>query len=105
MFAADVVGIIATIFSTIFFTSPITIMYHLIKTKETKTVPSLLFLFVLLNCLVWFVYGIEEHKWVLYLNNAYGMFCNLIYLTIFLFYIKNTLKKIILLILKLIMNG
>ena len=89
MYTLVFLGIIGNILSIIFFLSPILIMVNLIKTGETKTVPSLLFMFTLLNCELWFIYGVQEDSWEIYICNFIGLLLNTIYLNLFCVYLKN----------------
>ena len=100
MYTLVFLGIIGNILSIIFFLSPILIMVNLIKTGETKTVPSLLFMFTLLNCELWFIYGVQEDSWEIYICNFLGLLLNTIYLNLFCVYLKNMKTKILYIVLE-----
>jgi solute carrier family 50 protein (sugar transporter) len=98
MSALPIIALAANISAILFYISPIHIIMNLIKTKETKTVPYLLFLFTILNCELWVIYGFQDYSWEIYFNNSIGMVMNTIYITIFIFYLGDIRKKLVFLI-------
>jgi uncharacterized protein with PQ loop repeat len=97
MAITDILGALGNAFSIIFFIIPITMMIDVYKTKSTEKVPYLLFLFTILNCGLWTIYGIKINAWPLIACNTLGIITNHIFLTIFIAYLNLSLVKRVLL--------
>jgi len=90
-----VVGWIGNALALFFFFSPAVRMWQLIKEKIQHTEISYLsFMANIMNCILWFVYGLKLHKSEIWFCNGLGGISNLIYLFIFWFFFsgKNGLK-------------
>lgn len=79
----DIIGLLCNIIAIVFFFIPITNMVLVAKTKDTSKVPWLLFIFTILNCEFWVIYGIKINAWPIYFCNGTGIFTNLLYLSIY----------------------
>jgi solute carrier family 50 protein (sugar transporter) len=95
----DILGIIGNALSILFFIIPATIIVEYIRTKDHDKVPYLLFVFSILNCEFWAIYGAKINAWPLIACNAVGLFTNHIFLTLFIVYLNIELLKKVLLIL------
>lgn len=84
-----VVGFSANILSIVFYISPTMLIIDLCRTKDTSKIPYWMFIFTILNCLFWFIYGVQKGFWAVYLNNGLGLVMNLIYLCIFISHCQN----------------
>jgi solute carrier family 50 protein (sugar transporter) len=93
----NVLGVLGNSFAIIFFLIPTLMIRDMIKTKNTSTIPWLLFIFTILNCEFWMIYGFKIKAWAVYLCNAIGIFSNHIFLILFFLYVENTklLNKLI----------
>ena len=71
----DFVGYIGNAFALFFFFSPLKDMYGLFKgTQDVNKLPYLIFIFNILNCVLWVVYGILPcvMKAPIYICNSIG---------------------------------
>jgi solute carrier family 50 protein (sugar transporter) len=82
------VGFAANLLSIVFYISPTLIIVELVRNKETKRVPYLLFCATIMNCLFWFVYGIQKNFWAVYVNNGIGLMMNSVYLCLFICHVQ-----------------
>jgi solute carrier family 50 protein (sugar transporter) len=98
MSITDILGSLGNAFAIIFFIIPITVIIQLIRTKDTDRVPFLLFIFTILNCEFWVLYGAKSDQWPLILCNAVGIVTNSFFLTVYFRYLKIELYKKALLI-------
>jgi hypothetical protein len=82
-----VAGWIGNALALFFFFSPAVGMYSLIKGKiEHKTIPFVLLIANIMNCILWFIYGFKKEDYQIYACNGIGGVTNLIYLIIFWYY-------------------
>jgi uncharacterized protein with PQ loop repeat len=92
----DLLGIFGNIFAIVFFIIPIWMIINMIKTKKVDTIPWMLFIFTILNCELWLIYGLKLKAWPVYVCNGVGIVTNFFYLISFYVFIdKTTLVKII----------
>lgn len=80
----DLLGLAGNSISIIFFFMPTVMIINMFKTKDTSKIPYLLFLFTILNCLFWLIYGIKNNAWPIWLCNGCGVLTNVIFMTAFL---------------------
>jgi len=81
------VGIIGNIFAIQLFISPITLMIKLYKNQEDPLkVPYLIIMMNIMNCVLWFSFGIITSDIFLGVCNGVGFSSNLIYLCLFFIY-------------------
>lgn len=85
----DLFGGIGNVITIIFFFLPSYMMIELCKTKDSSKIPWLLFIFTILNCEFWMIYGIKLNAWPIYVSNGVGIVTNTIYITIFLICLKD----------------
>jgi hypothetical protein len=89
-----IAGWIGNALALFFFLSPAIVMWKLIKEEiEHKMIPYILLIANIMNCLLWFIYGINKDDYQIYGCNGLGGFINVIYLTIFWYFFAE--KKII----------
>jgi solute carrier family 50 protein (sugar transporter) len=92
----DLLGLFGNLFAIVFFLIPIWMIINLIKTKKIETIPWLLFIFTILNCEFWLIYGLKLKAWPVYVCNGFGITTNFFYLiTFYLFLNKSILIKVI----------
>jgi solute carrier family 50 protein (sugar transporter) len=85
----DILGLFGNAFAIVFFIIPSLIIKDLIKTKNTSTIPWLMFLFTILNCEFWMIYGLKIKAWPVYFCNGIGIITNVFYLIIFFLYLES----------------
>lgn len=74
-------------FALFFFFSPAVIILKLIKRQiEVVTIPYLLLMANIMNCLLWFIYGYRKNDIQVSFCNSIGAVINVIYLAIFWYY-------------------
>ena len=89
-----VAGYCGNALALFFFLTPAVGMYALIKGKIDKNgIPYILLIASIMNCILWFVYGLRIPQFLIYLCNGLGMSFSLIYLTIYWYFFVD--KKII----------
>jgi solute carrier family 50 protein (sugar transporter) len=93
MAITDILGAMGNAIAIIFFIVPITIMIDLYRNKDTNKIPYLLFIFTILNCEFWAIYGMKLNAWPIWLCNSVGIVTNHIYLTMFFIYLDITINK------------
>ncbi len=84
----DTLGLLGNIFAIVFFLIPLWMIFNMIKTKNTSTVPWLLFIFTILNCEFWMIYGLKLKAWPVYICNGVGIVTNHFYLIMYFFYLE-----------------
>lgn len=85
----NLLGLIGNIIAIFFFISPISIMRKLHKKEQNpKDTPFLLFVSSAFNCMFWVSYGIlkSTDKFFILLCNGIGLFANITYFCLYLFY-------------------
>jgi uncharacterized protein with PQ loop repeat len=95
----DILGLTGNIFAIIFFVLPVLIIIELCKKKDTSKITWLLFLFTILNCELWMIYGLKINAWPVSVCNGFGLFSNFFFLLIYLMFLDlgNFIKFIYLL--------
>lgn len=89
-----IAGWIGNALALFFFFSPALVIYKLMKKEiEAKTIPYVLFLANLMNCLLWFIYGYRKEDNQVYICNGIGCSITLIYLIVYWYYFVH--KKIL----------
>jgi hypothetical protein len=82
-----VIGLLGNGFALFFFFSPIVVMWQLFKRQiETSKISYLMLIANIMNCLLWFIYGIKKSVFAIYLCNSIGGITSTIYLMIFWVY-------------------
>ncbi|KAJ6411728.1 hypothetical protein OIU84_008329 [Salix udensis] len=84
------VGILCIIFNICMYSSPLTVMRMVIKTKSVKYMPFYLSLANFTNGLVWLIYGLLDFDINLVLPNGLGALSGLIQLILYGIYYKST---------------
>lgn len=80
-------------FAMFFFFSPIILIINLFKRQiNAKEVPFILMIATLLNCVLWLVKGALSYDSVILIGNIIGACLNLVYLSIFWFFLFANLK-------------
>jgi solute carrier family 50 protein (sugar transporter) len=93
MVITDILGGLGNAFAIIFFIMPVTLIIEVVRTKSTHKVPYFLFVFTILNCEFWTIYGAKKDAWPLIVCNVIGIVTNHIYLTIFFKYLNVELMR------------
>jgi|LauGreDrversion4_2_1035121.scaffolds.fasta_scaffold724495_2 solute carrier family 50 protein (sugar transporter) len=82
-----IAGWIGNALALFFFLSPAVVMLKLIKGEiEHKMIPYILLIANIMNCLLWFIYGMNLEDYQIYGCNGLGGVINVIYLTIFWYF-------------------
>ncbi|KAJ4845379.1 hypothetical protein Tsubulata_037303 [Turnera subulata] len=84
------VGILCIVFNVIMYTSPLTVMRMVIKTKSVKYMPFYLSLANFCNGLVWAVYALLKFDINVFLPNGLGTLSGLLQLILYACYYKST---------------
>ncbi|KAJ6676705.1 RAG1-ACTIVATING PROTEIN 1 [Salix viminalis] len=84
------VGILCIIFNICMYSSPLTVMRMVIKTKSVKYMPFYLSLANFTNGLVWLIYGLLDFDINLVLPNGLGALSGLIQLILYGIYYRST---------------
>ncbi|TQD81739.1 hypothetical protein C1H46_032675 [Malus baccata] len=87
-----VVGIICDIFNIIMYSSPLTIMAKVIKTKSVEYMPFYLSLTNFLNGLIWTAYALIKFDIYILISNSLGALSGLVQLVLYAWYYKSTPK-------------
>ena len=92
-----IAGWIGNALALFFFLSPAVGIWKLIKEEiEHKVIPYILLIANIMNCLLWFVYGIKKDDYQIYGCNGVGGIINAIYLSIFwYYYVENKIPNYI----------
>lgn len=86
-FIGALFGWIGNIFSVVFFSAPIFSIIDLVRGKISHTaIPALLYIFSILNCLLWTSYGILRSAPQMYVCNTIGASITFIWIVIYLIY-------------------
>lgn len=87
----EIIGGIGTATTICYFFSPIYEIAYMIKDGgDTTKNPYLIYIFTILNCLFWTLYGFIDKTWPLYVTEGTGLILNYIYLMIFIAYLNST---------------
>ncbi|KAK1407249.1 hypothetical protein QVD17_38863 [Tagetes erecta] len=87
---STLVGVMCLVFNIIMYTSPLTVMRSVIKTKSVRYMPICLSLGNLLNGLVWIVYAALEFDPFIMIPNAIGAISGTIQIALYFKYRKTT---------------
>lgn len=101
-------GLMGNIFAIIFFIAPISLMVKLHKKEQDPAkIPYLIMIMNVMNCFLWFSYGILIEDFFIMLANGIGYPTNLIYLCLFFFYKadRNFLKSLGFILPSIILSG
>lgn len=91
--AEDIIGGIGSATTITYFLSPIFVVYTLIRYgKEADETPFLIYVFTIMNCEFWALYGVIDKTWPVYVTNFTGFALNLTYLIIFILW-QNKISK------------
>lgn len=84
------VGILCIIFNIMMYTSPLTVMKRVIKTKSVKYMPFYLSLANFANGIVWFIYALIKLDPFVLIPNGLGTLSGLLQLVLYATYYKTT---------------
>uniref|UniRef100_A0A5B7AZD2 Bidirectional sugar transporter SWEET n=1 Tax=Davidia involucrata TaxID=16924 RepID=A0A5B7AZD2_DAVIN len=84
------IGILCIVFNIIMYTSPLTVMRHVIRTKSVKYMPFYLSLASFSNGVVWLIYALIGFDLYLVIPNALGALSGAIQLILYATYYKST---------------
>ena len=101
-------GLLGNIFAIIFFIAPISLMIKLHKREQDPgKIPYLMMIMNVMNCFLWFSYGILINDFFVMLANGIGYPINMIYLCLFFFYKyeRNCLKSMVYILPSIIVSG
>nr|QHT64206.1 sugar efflux transporter 4 [Litchi chinensis] len=87
-----VVGILCIIFGGLMYTSPLTIMRKVIRTKSVKYMPFYLSLTTFLNGLIWVTYALIRFDLFIVIGNGLGALSGAVQLVLYAWYFKSTPK-------------
>ena len=91
--AEDIIGGIGSATTITYFLSPIFVVYTLIRYgKGEDETPFLIYVFTIMNCEFWALYGVIDKTWPVYVTNFTGFALNLTYLIIFILW-QNKISK------------
>ncbi|KAL1541509.1 bidirectional sugar transporter SWEET5-like [Salvia divinorum] len=85
------VGLIGTVMNIGMYTSTLTVMARVIKTKSVKYLPFYLTLANFANCTIWFSYALIKFDSYFLIPNGLGAVCRLVQLMLFGYYYKTTI--------------
>uniref|UniRef100_I1QMD9 Bidirectional sugar transporter SWEET n=1 Tax=Oryza glaberrima TaxID=4538 RepID=I1QMD9_ORYGL len=88
-----IVGILCVIFGTIMYSSPLTIMSQVVKTKSVEYMPLLLSVVSFLNGLCWTSYALIRFDIFITISNGLGVLFALMQLILYAIYYRTTPKK------------
>uniref|UniRef100_A0A0E0B089 Bidirectional sugar transporter SWEET n=1 Tax=Oryza glumipatula TaxID=40148 RepID=A0A0E0B089_9ORYZ len=88
-----IVGILCVIFGTIMYSSPLTIMSQVVKTKSVEYMPLLLSVVSFLNGLCWTSYALIRFDIFITIPNGLGVLFALMQLILYAIYYRTTPKK------------
>lgn len=91
--AEDIIGGIGSATTITYFLSPIFVVCTLIRYgKGGDETPFLIYVFTIMNCEFWALYGVIDKTWPVYVTNFTGFALNLTYLIIFILW-QNKISK------------
>ncbi|XVF12105.1 hypothetical protein REPUB_Repub08aG0085400 [Reevesia pubescens] len=85
-----VVGILAVVFNILMYTSPLTVMRMVIKTRSVKYMPFTLSLFNLLNGIIWVIYASLKFDPYVLIPNGLGSLSGMVQLALYIKFNKTT---------------
>ncbi|KAL8471393.1 hypothetical protein ACS0TY_028251 [Phlomoides rotata] len=97
-----IIGIIGNVFSALLFIAPVTTFWRIIKNKSTEEFHPYPYIMTVMNCLCWIFYGlpiVHPDSTLVVTINSFGLFMEIVYLTIFFVYTKNKYRMSIVLFL------
>ncbi|XP_073284339.1 bidirectional sugar transporter SWEET5-like [Primulina huaijiensis] len=84
------IGILCIVFNIIMYTSPLTVMKRVIKTKSVKFMPFYLSLANFLNGMIWFSYALIKFDPYVMIPNGLGSLSGLVQLILYATYYRTT---------------
>ncbi|KAI3454516.1 hypothetical protein Pfo_011179 [Paulownia fortunei] len=84
------IGILCIVFNIMMYTSPLTIMKRVIKTKSVKFMPFYLSLANFANGIVWFIYALIKFDPFILIPNGLGSLSGLVQLVLYATYYRTT---------------
>ncbi|GMH16718.1 hypothetical protein Nepgr_018559 [Nepenthes gracilis] len=84
-----IMGWICLIFAVSVFVAPLGVMRQVIRTKSVEYMPFLLSLFLTLNAITWFFYGLIKHDYYVALPNVVGFIFSLAQMVLYAIYRKS----------------
>lgn len=91
--AENIIGGIGSATTITYFLSPLFVVYTLIRYGEgADETPFLIYVFTIMNCEFWALYGMIDKTWPVEVTNFAGLTLNLSYLIIFIMYQKRITK-------------
>ncbi|BAF24604.1 Os09g0254600 [Oryza sativa Japonica Group] len=88
-----IVGILCVIFDTIMYSSPLTVMSQVVKTKSVEYMPLLLSVVSFLNGLYWTSYTLIRFDIFITIPNGLGVLFAAVQLILYVIYYRTTPKK------------
>ncbi len=82
----EIIGLLASIFAILMFTSTIDQMRDIIRDKTSHTVSPLLYGMMILNCVFWVIYGFGINSIYIIIPNSIGAILGVITLIVILKY-------------------
>lgn len=104
----NLLGLLGNLFAIIFFIAPIGLMVKLHKKEINHSkIPYLMMIMNVMNCFIWFSYGLLIDDFFIKLANGIGYPTNLVYLCLFFFYKfdRNCLKSMAFILPSIIVSG
>ncbi|KAM3319538.1 bidirectional sugar transporter SWEET12 [Capsicum chacoense] len=90
---AFVFGVLGNIISFIVFLSPLPTFYKIYKKKSTEGYQSIPYVIALFSCMLWIYYAfLKTNTTLLITINSFGMFIEIIYVAVYLYYAPKTAR-------------
>ncbi|KAG6496404.1 hypothetical protein ZIOFF_044271 [Zingiber officinale] len=93
-----IIGVTGNVISCGLFLSPMPTYIQIIKSKDVKKFSPIPYLATLLNCLLWFFYGlpiVHPNSLLVITINSIGIAFEVFYLTVFLIYASRQSRKLV----------
>uniref|UniRef100_A0A1L8DEV2 Sugar transporter SWEET n=1 Tax=Nyssomyia neivai TaxID=330878 RepID=A0A1L8DEV2_9DIPT len=84
--AIEILGIICCTVTVLFFAAPLTMLLHVIRVKNSDSLPFPMILSSFFVCLQWFIYGVIIKDSFIQIPNFLGCVLTILQLTLFLIY-------------------
>jgi uncharacterized protein with PQ loop repeat len=69
----ETIGLIASLFALLVFISPLAQIHKIFKIKKSDEVSPVIYMSMIINCLLWTVYGFGINNWYILTPNAVGV--------------------------------